>query len=306
MNSSLRIVFYGTPEFAAYSFQKIHESGFTIVGAVTAPDKPSGRGLKMHESALKTAAKNLGIEVLQPTNLKSSDFIKDLERLKPDVQVVIAFRMLPESVWSFPKYGTFNLHASLLPQYRGAAPINHAIINGEKESGVTTFFIEKEIDTGKIILQSKVSISPEDTAGTLHDKLMVEGADLVIKTLNLLRSGKIVTTVQHSENLKPAPKIFPQDCMIDWNKPASAIRNFVRGLSPYPVARTMHNEKLFKIFEIQIPETSIIPKLNTGEWKIEKGQLYIGCLDTNICVKDIQQEGKRRMKIEEFILGFRE
>ncbi len=308
MESPLRIIFYGTPEFAAHSLRQIHAAGFNLVGVVTAPDKQSGRGLAMHSSEVKKTAESLGIEVLQPTNLKSDEFQQELSRLKPDVQVVIAFRMLPESVWAFAPHGTFNLHASLLPQYRGAAPINHAIINGETETGVTTFFIEKEIDTGKIILQTKVAISPEDNAGTLHDKLMRAGADLVIQTLYALQKGQVITHTQSTEitSLKPAPKIFSQDCMINWKKPASELRNFVRGLSPYPTAKTSYNNKLYKIFDIQVATDSSMNKLQPGEWKVEKNQLYIGTQDHNVIVKEIQQEGKRRMKSEEFLAGWRE
>jgi len=308
MNSPLRIVFYGTPEFAAYSLKQIHQSGFQIIAVVTAPDKPAGRGLAVQSSAVKKMAEELSLHVLQPSNLKSESFLSELKTLNPDVQVVIAFRMLPETVWALPSKGTFNLHASLLPQYRGAAPINHAIINGEKETGVTTFFIEKELDTGKIILQSKVEITNQDNAGTLHDKLMFEGADLVNKTLIQIQNNTVRSSTQSVDGivLKAAPKIFPQDCYINWEQNASAIYNFVRGLAPYPVARTQHNDKIFKVYATALSETASIPTLSPGEWSITNKQLLVGCADQNILITEIQQEGKKRMKIADFLLGYRD
>lgn len=302
---NLRILFYGTPDFAAYSLKKIMEEGFSVVGVVTAPDKPSGRGLKLQSSPVKQVAQELSIEVLQPTNLKSEEFAVQLQRISPDVQVVIAFRMLPEVVWAFPKLGTFNLHASLLPQYRGAAPINHAIINGEKETGVTTFFIEKEIDTGEIILQSKVEISEDDNAGTLHDKLMTEGANVVVRTLQMIAENKVLTQAQTNNlsELKSAPKIFPKDCEINWNQSATAVRNFIRGMSPYPTAKTSFEGKLYKIFTSEIATEK--PTLKPGEWLIENKQLWIGTTDHPLGIIEIQPEGKRRMSVKEFLAGYR-
>ena len=235
-----QVVFMGTPEFAAYSLKYLYENGINISGVVTVPDKNSGRGLKLTESEVKKVANELGIRVLQPEKLKDEDFIEELKTLNPDLFVVVAFRMLPKVVWSMPTYGTINLHASLLPQYRGAAPINWAIINGEKVTGVTTFFIDDKIDTGKIIYRKEVEISPVDTAGTLHDKLMAEGAKLLHKTVKDIFAGKVEPVSQEKfikdVDLKYAPKIYKEDCKIDWNNEVEKIYNFIRGLSPYPGA----------------------------------------------------------------------
>ncbi|HSP40201.1 MAG TPA: methionyl-tRNA formyltransferase, partial [Gillisia sp.] len=222
----LRIVFMGTPEFAVTILKKILEKGYNVAGVITAPDKPAGRGRKLHESAVKTFAVSQGLLVLQPTNLKSPDFIEKLHGLKPNVQVVVAFRMLPKIVWDLPEYGTFNLHASLLPQYRGAAPINWAVINGEQKTGVSTFFLDEKIDTGEIILKKEVIIGPEENVGELHDKLMIEGADLVVKTLDLIKNNEVKTQSQQKENLsslKEAPKLTRENTRIDWKAPVERI-----------------------------------------------------------------------------------
>jgi methionyl-tRNA formyltransferase len=300
----LRIIFFGTPDFAAFSLEKLINNGFNIVSVVTAPDKPAGRGLQIQESAVKIMAKEHNISILQPTNLKSEDFIQTLISYNADLQIVIAFRMLPESVWSLPKLGTFNLHASLLPNYRGAAPINHAIINGEETTGVSTFFIEKQIDTGKILLQSNVNIESSDNAQTLHDKLMKEGANIVIKTIEGILENKLMPMEQIVTGLeKIAPKLSPEFCVINWSKKDNEIRNFVRGLSPYPVARTFLNQKMFKIFNVEVSDEN--PKLKEGEWSIQSNRLYIGTKTISVEILEIQQEGKKRMKVKDFLTGFR-
>ena len=237
----LRIVFMGTPEFAAPSLRALVGGGYNVVGVVTSPDKPAGRGQKIHQSEVKIAALELGLPVLQPEKLKAPEFVEALEALRPDLGIVIAFRMLPEVVWAMPRLGTFNLHASLLPQYRGAAPINWAIINGETETGVTTFLLNHEIDKGGIIGQIRVPILPEDNVGTLYERLMTTGTSLVTETVDRIAAGEIRPVEQQhidEATLRPAPKIFKEDCRIDWEKPGREIVNFVRGLSPYPAAWT--------------------------------------------------------------------
>ncbi len=252
--NKLRIVFMGTPEFAVPSLNKLYEAGYDIAGVITAPDKPAGRGMKLSESAVKKYALEKNLKILQPAKLKDPGFIKELEALKADVQVVVAFRMLPEAVWNMPPLGTINLHGSLLPQYRGAAPINWAIINGEKETGVTTFKLKHEIDTGDILLQQKIKIEEDETAGSLHDKMMDVGADLLLQTINQLEQGTIKEVPQNSpftiDHSPPplAPKIFTEMCEINWNKNVKDIYNFIRGLSPYPAAFTYLNGKKLKIF----------------------------------------------------------
>ncbi|MFN3316928.1 MAG: methionyl-tRNA formyltransferase, partial [Raineya sp.] len=233
----MRIIFMGTPEFAVPSLQVLVENGYNIVGVVTAPDKPAGRGKQMQVSEVKQYALSQNLPILQPEKLKSPDFLAELQALKADLQVVVAFRMLPEVVWAMPPIGTFNLHASLLPKYRGAAPINWAIINGETETGVTTFFLQHEIDTGNIIFQEKEPISPTDTAGSLYQRLMHKGAKLVLKTVQTIEKGDVQTFPQVGE-ITHAPKIFRETCQIDWNKTSTEIYNFVRGLAPYPAAWT--------------------------------------------------------------------
>jgi methionyl-tRNA formyltransferase len=305
LNSSKQILFYGTPEFAAHSLRLLIEKEFNIIGVVTAPDKPAGRGLQIQLSDVKKAAIELGIPTFQPTNLKSEEFAQVLNQLQPDMQIVIAFRMLPEKVWAFPPMGTFNLHASLLPQYRGAAPINHAIINGESTTGVTTFLIEKEIDTGKILMQKEVAISAQDTAKTLHDKLMIEGAELVAKTAEGLIQNILIPQAQEVvfAELKHAPKLFPDNCKIDWNRDASDVYNFIRGLSPYPAAKTEFMGRNYKIFFANIADFSspLIP----GEWHVQGQELLIGTASLPLSVTEIQQEGKKRLAVEEFLKGFR-
>lgn len=301
----LRIVFMGTPEFAVDSLRILVENKYNIVGVVTVPDKPAGRGLKLQMSAVKKYALSQGISVLQPTSLKSKSFINQLQELNHNLQVVVAFRILPKAVFELPQYGSFNLHASLLPHYRGAAPINWAIMNGEKETGVSTFFLQPKVDTGHIILQEKITIDTNETAGSLHNKLMHLGANVVLQTVNAIESGEVSTQQQVISELdKPAPKIFRPDCEIDWSQDTESIDCFIRGLSPYPAAWTILQGKMLKIYVIDTEVNS--HQLQAGQWQTDgKSVLKFATKDGFICCKEIQLEGKRRMKIEDFLRGFR-
>lgn len=308
----LRIVFMGTPDFAVESLRKLVENGYNIVGVITAPDKPAGRGYKLQQSAVKEYAVSLNLNVLQPINLKDEQFIEELRSLEADIQVVVAFRMLPEVVWDMPPKGTFNLHGSLLPQYRGAAPINWAVINGEKETGVTTFFLKHEIDTGEIIFREKVVIEPNDNAGVIHDKLMVIGADLVQKTIDAVIDGSADATPQeelfeNAAELRPAPKIFRETCEIDWTKPAKEIHNHIRGLAPYPAAWTLF-EVGGKMVNFKIYESEIISEshdLAQGTIVTDnKTTLRIAVQDGFIDILELQMSGKRKMKTRELLNGF--
>jgi methionyl-tRNA formyltransferase len=301
----MKIVFMGTPDFAVASLDALVQANFDVVAVVTAPDKPAGRGQKLNESAVKKYAVEKGIPVLQPEKLKNPEFIEELRSYQADLQVVVAFRMLPEIVWNMPAKGTINLHGSLLPQYRGAAPINHAIINGEKESGVTTFFLKQEIDTGDIILSDSVPIADDETAGELHDKLMVVGANLLVKTLRAIEANNITEQPQpQNDDLKHAPKIFKEDCKIDWNSPAQTIHNLIRGLSPYPTAFTSLNDKTLKVFKAEIEDKE--PGIVAGGFLTDgKTYLKFAAKDGFIKLLDIQYEGKKRMLIEDFLRGMR-
>lgn len=309
MDKNFRIVFMGTPGFAVASLDALVKSGANVVAVVTAPDKPAGRGLNLKEPEVKQYAVANNIPVLQPEKLKSPEFIATLQNLEPDLAVVVAFRMLPEVIWSMPTKGTINVHASLLPQYRGAAPINWAIINGELKTGVTTFFIEKEIDTGKIIASREVEILNEDTAGTLHDKLAAVGADLLVETVESIRNDTCSPVSQNSfpaSSLKPAPKIFRDDCRINWHKPVNEVYNFVRGLSPYPGAWTVLNmgneSKTFKILACKpIASTNDSP----GKIWSERSDLFISGVHGRFQILQLQLEGKKPMKADEFIRGAR-
>ena len=305
----------GTPEFAVESLKNLVENNYNVVGVVTMPDKPAGRGYKVQFSAVKQYALNHNLHLLQPDKLKDENFLKELRQLNADVQVVVAFRMLPEVVWNMPRYGTFNLHASLLPQYRGAAPINWAIINGEKETGATTFFLTHEIDTGKIILQDKLPITETDNAGSIHDKLMVMGGKMIQKTIDLLMENKIEAIDQErfiNENLilKSAPKIFKETCKIDWTKTVEEIYDFVRGLSPFPTAWTeiifpnQSENTILKVFEIEkeiIEHQDTIGNLISDSKKFVK----IAAIDGYIHLKNVQLPGKKRMEIGELLRGLR-
>lgn len=300
----LRIIFMGTPEFAVPSLEILVEHKFNVVAVITAPDKPQGRGQKIVYSPVKESAIRNSIPVLQPTNLKSEEFLTELKSYNANLQVVVAFRMLPEVVWAMPSIGTFNLHASLLPQYRGAAPINWAIINGEKETGATTFFLKHEIDTGSIIYQEKIPIDDKDTVGTLYERLMKLGANLVLKTVKSIEKGDYTSIPQEeSVTIKHAPKIFKETCEINWNQPSAQVRNFVRGLNPYPTAWSILGGKSYKIFEISIAanadEHAEPGSVNTDN----KNYLYIKTLDGWVSVEELQPEGKRKMNIKEFFRG---
>ena len=308
----LRIIFMGTPDFAVASLKALVEHGYQVVGVVTMPDKPAGRGQKLQESAVKKYAAKKGLTILQPEKLKDPGFIRQLESLKANLQVVVAFRMLPEVVWSMPPLGTFNLHGSLLPRYRGAAPLNWAIINGEQETGVTTFLLDHEIDTGRILFQEKIQIEHEDTVGDIHDKLMAIGAGLVLKTVDALAEGhyEAVPQAQFAEKgLVHAPKIFKEDCRIDWTKPARKVYNFIRGLSPYPAAWTELTDQngqslLMKIFFARLGEDTDMPPgtlVSNG-----KNILQIAAGGKLMDITDLQISGKKRMKTEEFLRGVRE
>lgn len=308
--SQLRIIFMGTPEFAVPSLDLLIKNNYKVVAVVTAPDKPAGRGLQLRESAVKKYAVENNLLVLQPEKLKAPEFVLQLKQLQADLQIVVAFRMLPEIIWQMPRIGTFNLHASLLPQYRGAAPINWAIINGESETGVTTFFLEHEIDTGKILLQQKVNISAEETAGELHDELMHVGAALVLKTVQLIDSGNYSLTQQtFSADIKSAPKLFTETCRINWNNSSSQIHNLIRGLSPFPAAFTKLNGKTVKIFRCQKLSTILYPlSINNSPGQIisdGKTFLYVQCADAMVNVLELQMEGKRKLSTLEFLRGFR-
>lgn len=295
----------GTPDFAVASLAALKNTGFDIVGVVTAPDKPAGRGQKLNESAVKKYAVEHGLKVLQPLKLKDPEFIAELKSLNADLQVVVAFRMLPEVVWNMPSKGTINLHGSLLPQYRGAAPINHAIINGEKESGVTTFFLKQEIDTGDIIFSESTPITEDDTAGTLHDRLMEIGAKLIVKTVKAIEEGtyKEVPQPMNAE-LKAAPKIFKDFCQINWKQDNDKVFNHIRGLSPYPTAFTSLNDKTLKVFKIEKENTN--PKIEAGNFETD-GKTFLKFATNNGYIKllEVQMEGKKRMQIDEFLRGVR-
>lgn len=304
----LKIVFMGTPEFAVASLDALVNAGCNVVGVITAPDKPAGRGLKLQESAIKKYAVEKNLKVLQPEKLKNPQFLEELKSLNADLQVVVAFRMLPEVVWNMPPIGTVNVHASLLPQYRGAAPINWAVINGEKESGVTTFKLKHEIDTGDVLLQEKISISENETAGELHDQLKELGANVLVRTVEGLADGSLKETPQFeilnskSETIKHAPKIFTETCKIDWSKSVDEVHNLIRGLSPFPGAFTYLNEKLLKIFRSE--KESKQPTISAGEFETDgKTFLKFACIDGFVLAKELQLEGKKKMNVEDFLRG---
>lgn len=307
----MRIVFMGTPQFAVASLKILIENGYNIVGVITSADKPAGRGQQVQQSAVKQYAEEKKLNILQPTNLKDESFLKELKNLRPDIQIVVAFRMLPTSVWNLPPLGTYNLHASLLPQYRGAAPINWAIINGEKETGITTFKLQHEIDTGNILLQEKVIITAEMNAGQLHDVLMERGAELMLSSLKKIEQGNIILTDQNKliSTIEPkhAPKIFKDTCRINWDNRLDHIYNLIRGLSPYPCAYTevsIHDKIVaYKIFTAHKEEAS--HDLKAGQIKTDhKTFLKISCKGGFIHVLELQMAGKKKLFIKEFLKGF--
>ncbi|MCQ2308955.1 MAG: methionyl-tRNA formyltransferase [Bacteroidales bacterium] len=312
----MKIVYFGTPEIAASQLEAIISAGYDVAAVVTTPDRPAGRGKQMHASEVKECALRHGLPVLQPEKLKDEAFVGQLRSYNADLFVVVAFRMLPEVVWNMPPMGTFNLHASLLPQYRGAAPINHAIINGETETGLTTFLLDKEIDTGAIILQEKVKITETMNAGELHDTLMHLGNSVVVKTLKMIENGEMRTETQDSVikreglALKPAPKIFKDDCYINWNKSGKEIYNFVRGLSPYPAAHAKLQNPEGEILDLKIFETKISEKNDKNDVVFDvktDGKSYLGVVVSDAIVNFtvLQQPGKKSMNIADFLRGAR-
>ncbi len=293
----------GTPDFAVPSLKILVDNGYKVVAVVTAPDRPKGRGKKLGTSPVKDYALAQGLPILQPTNLKSAAFIEELKSYNANLQIIVAFRMLPEVVWSMPSIGSFNLHGSLLPQYRGAAPINWAIINGEKETGVTTFFLKHEIDTGNIIFQEKEPINDDDDMGTMYYRLMERGAQLVLKTVAAIASNSYTLTPQEElPTTQHAPKIFKETCAINWQQNAVDVRNFIRGLSPYPAAWTTIENKTFKIFKASFVEDL---NLSPGQYQSDgKNYLYIGCKEGTLSVESLQMEGKKRMEIKDLLRGY--
>ena len=313
MKKDIRIVFLGTPEFATASLQALLLAKYNIVGVITAPDKPSGRGKKMSESDVKKFAIKQGLKVLQPVNLKDPEFIEEFRNLNANLGIVVAFRMLPQVIWSMPQYGTFNLHASLLPQYRGAAPINHAVMNGETETGVTTFYLKQKIDTGDIIFQEKTHIGKDETVGEIHDRLMEIGSHLVVKTVEAIKLGnpKLIKQsglLDEKVVIKEAPKIFKDDCQIDWCKPIETIYNKIRGLSPYPAAYTILKHPEGTIYYMKIYKSMVAiadSKYAAGTIKTDnKSFLTIYCNGGSIDILDLQIAGKKRMIIKDFLNGF--
>jgi methionyl-tRNA formyltransferase len=307
MSDYPKIVFMGTPEFAVASLRALVENGFFVAAVITAPDKPAGRGLKVQESAVKQYAVQKNIPVLQPEKLRDPAFLEQLKSIKADIQVVVAFRMLPELVWAMPPLGTINLHGSLLPQYRGAAPINRAIMNGETITGVTTFKLQQEIDTGNILLTEKIAISPEEDAGGLHDRMKEIGARLVIQTVQGLADGSLSGKPQQtpdSASLKTAPKIFAADCEINWNDSVEKIHNQIRGLSPFPGAFTLFNNKTIKIYKSRSEKNNLA--IEKGKPETDgKNWLRFSAGDGHEYVEELQAEGKKRMPIKDFLRGYR-
>ena len=305
--NKLKVVFFGTPDFARASLEAIHTSAHEVVGVVTVADKASGRGQKVHQSPVKTYAVEHDLPLFQPEKLRNEEFLSQIQSLNADIFVVVAFRMMPKVLFSMPRLGTFNLHASLLPDYRGAAPINYAVINGETKSGVTTFFINEKIDEGNILLQAETEISPEDNAGTLHDRLMEIGAKLVVETLDGLAEGKLTEIPQNQkENPKTAYKIFKEDTKIDWEKEVEVIHNFIRGMSPYPAAFTIlevgGEQKILKIFKGKFQK--IEHSKENGEIEISKNEFKIYAENGVYFPEELQLEGKKRMNLKDFLNGF--
>jgi methionyl-tRNA formyltransferase len=308
----MRIVFMGTPQFAVASLKILVENKYNVVGVITSPDKPAGRGQKVQQSAVKEFATQHNLKVLQPTNLKDESFLQELKSLQADLQIVVAFRMLPESVWNMPPLGTYNLHASLLPQYRGAAPINWAIINGEKETGITTFKLQHEIDTGNILMQQKVTIINDMNAGQLHDILMIQGGELILQTVKRIKQGDITLTEQSkllaNQEAKHAPKIFKDTCKINWDDTLENIYNLIRGLSPYPCAWTELSSdsgkqialKIYQAKQENAQHNKVVGQLDTDN----KTYLKFACRGGFINVTELQIAGKKKLSITEFLKGF--
>lgn len=308
MNTNLRVIFLGTPDFAVESLKHLIEGGINIVAVVTAPDKPAGRGMLLQQSPVKKYAISQNIPVLQPERLKSVDFISTLKSFNADLQVVIAFRMLPEVVWNMPRLGTINLHASLLPDYRGAAPINWAVINGEKVTGVSTFLLKHEIDTGDIIDKREVNISANTTAGELHDELMKVGAEVILESVRKIESGNYSPIPQANTSTKVAPKIFTPQCQINWQKKGNEVFNQIRGLSPYPGAFTHIGDSIFKIYSCIFIQASHHPEIQPGQIFVNREKpvfIRFAVADGWIEATEVQLQGKKRMKTEELLRGWR-
>ena len=304
----LKIVFFGTPEFAVASLDRLVEEGYDVEAVVTMPDKTAGRGHRLIQSDVKKYAEAHGLEVLQPDKLRAENFLTRLSEIDADLFIVIAFRMLPEAVWAMPRLGTFNLHASVLPAYRGAAPINRAIMNGETETGITTFFLNHEIDKGDIIDVRKTEISPEDNAGTLHDRLMTMGADMVAETVGKICDGTLTTRPQPAGEFVPAPKIFREDCAIKWDSPTAEIHHHIRGLSPYPAAFSTLKDEAGRTFDVKILTSAVSDDapggLAPGETEVRGRRLFAGTSDGAIEILELQPSGKKRMDASSFLLGY--
>ncbi len=299
----MKIVFMGTPEFSIAPLKNLIQNGYDISAVVTVPDKPQGRHLKMQPSPVKKFALENNLNILQPENLKSEDFISSIKEISPDIIVVIAFRILPQEVYSISNLGTFNLHASLLPKYRGAAPINRAIMNGEKTTGVTSFFLDNKVDTGNIILQRSIEISDDDNFGTLYNKLSELGSEVTLETVRLIEGGNVVTSPQDNSLASPAPKIFKEDCLINWNKPSKDVHNFIRALYPEPVAFTHLDGKTFRILKAK--STDIISNAGPGVIFKDKNRLFVSCSDNLLELLQVQMEGRKPADAKSFLNGFR-
>jgi methionyl-tRNA formyltransferase len=301
----MRIVYMGTPEFATPGLKILLEHEYEVVSVVTAPDKPRGRGQEITHTPVKEFALEHHLPVLQPENLRDPGFVGALKELHPDLIVVVAFRILPKEVYTLPALGAFNLHASLLPKYRGAAPINWAIINGETETGVTTFFLQEKVDTGSVILQARVKIGPDETAGELHDKLSEVGAEIVLQTVRLIELGKATPRLQEDAQATSAPKIFKDDCHINWKKSSGALHNFVRGLSPYPCAWTTHAGRTLRIYRTCVLEKAATQSREPGTVvEVGKKNLHVATAQGLVSILELQQEGRKRMGVEEFLRGY--
>ena len=298
----MRIVFMGTPEFAVPSLRILLENRYDVVAVVTVPDKPAGRGRQTTSSQVKLFAEEHGMTVFQPQKLKDPAFIDQLRNVSPELFIVVAFRILPPEVFSLPKFGSFNLHASLLPKYRGAAPINWAIINGERETGVTTFFLKETVDTGNVILQARIPVGPDETAGEIHDKLSEIGAEVVLHSVRLIEQGKMTPKPQNNELASPAPKIFKDDCRIDWNRPAGDVHNFIRGLSPRPCAFTLYNDMSLKIYRSTVSTRQ--RSGNPGEIVFADQRIGVQTGNGIVEILELQLEGKKKLSAEEFLRGF--
>jgi len=293
----------GTPDFAVPSLESLVQHGYEIPAVVTTPDRPRGRGREVLPSPVKRRAAELGVPVLQPPSLKAPEFAGQLRNLSPDILAVVAFRILPKNIYSIPRFGSFNLHASLLPRYRGAAPIQRAIMNGEELTGLTTFFLEEEVDTGAVILQKAVPIAEEDDAGSLHDRLSVLGAALVLETVRLVEEGNAPRIPQDASMATPAPKVLKGDCHIRWNQPARSVRNLIRALSPAPGAYTRHGGRVIKVYRAEMARD--LQDLPAGEVLLEGGSLFVGTAESVLSLAELQQEGRRRLPVEEFLRGYR-